>query len=107
MSMQHNHNHNVHEHGYPGHPESHHHDFAQANRHHFDETAKDFDSIPHAISRGERYVDPRVINRIITRHLLFLGQKRCAEAIREEYEFDKDVTTVMEYACGTGLEFFY
>lgn len=78
MSMQHNH---VHEHGDPRHPESHHHDFAQSNRHYFDETAKDFDSIPHAISRGER----------------------CAEAIRKEYAFDKDITTVMEYACGTGL----
>ena len=31
--------------------------------------------------------------------------KRCAEAIRKEYAFDKDVTTVMEYACGTGLGF--
>lgn len=28
------------------------------------------------------------------------------EAIRKEYAFDKDVTNVMEYACGTGLEFF-
>jgi len=78
-SMQHNDH--VHEHADPGHPESHHHDIAQANRHFFDKTAKDFDSIPHAISRGER----------------------CAEAIRKEYAFDKDVTNVMEYACGTGL----
>jgi hypothetical protein len=54
-------------------------------------------------SRGERYVDPRVN---ITRYLLlFLGQKGWAEAILKEYEFDKDVTSVMEYAFGTGLEF--
>jgi len=80
--MQH-HDH-VHEHWHadPGHPESHHHhDIAQANRHFFDKTAKDFDNIPYAISRGER----------------------CAEAIRKEYAFDKNVTNVMEYACGTGL----
>jgi len=75
------HNVHLHEHSDPGHPESHHHGVAQANRHYFDKTAKDFDSIPHAISRGER----------------------CAEAIRKEYVFDKDVTNVMEYACGTGL----
>jgi len=75
------HNHHIHAHGGGGDQESHHHDIAQANRHHFDKTAKDFDSIPYAISRGER----------------------CAEAIRKEYVFDKDMTTVMEYACGTGL----
>lgn len=96
------HNHQVDEHGDPGHPESHHHDVAQANRHHFDETAKDFDSIPHAISRGERYVNPWVNILVFT----FFWQKRCAEAIRKEYAFDKDVTTMMEYACGTGLGFF-
>ena len=52
------HNDHVHEHGHgdTGHPESHHHDFAQANRHFFDEIAKDFDSIPQATSRAERYV---------------------------------------------------
>jgi len=70
------HNHHTHEHqGF------HHQDIAQANRDHFDKTAKDFDAIPFAISRGER----------------------AAEAIRKEYPFDKDVTTMMEYACGTGL----
>ncbi|KAF8812000.1 S-adenosyl-L-methionine-dependent methyltransferase [Phlegmacium glaucopus] len=74
MSTQHNHH--IHEHA--GH---HHHDVAQANRDHFDKTAKNFDAIPHAIARGER----------------------SAEAIRKEYPFDKDVTTMMEYACGTGL----
>ena len=106
MSMQHNHH--VHEHGDPGHQESHHHDFAQANRHHFDETAKDFDSFPHAISRGERYVNLRVniVNITLIFTSFFFGKKRFAEAIRKEYVFDKEVTTVMEYACGTGLEFF-
>lgn len=36
---------------------------------------------------------------------LFSAKKSCVEAIRKEYVFHKDVTNVMEYACGTGLKF--
>lgn len=90
------HNHHTHEH-----QEFHHHDTAQANRDYFDKTAKDFDTIPFAVFRGERYVDQNVsANRKLAETK---GVFRSAEAIRKEYPFDKDVTTMMEYACGTGI----
>ena len=61
--------------------------------------------MPSLVENGTS-IESRYLNQS-TRYLPFFGaKKRCAEAIRKEYVFDKDVTTVMEYACGTGLEFF-
>ncbi|KAF8162777.1 S-adenosyl-L-methionine-dependent methyltransferase [Crassisporium funariophilum] len=59
----------------------HHHDVAQANRQHYDENAKHFGNYKFALSR----------------------KKRSAEAILKVYPFNKETTTMMEYACGTGL----
>ncbi|KAG5634465.1 hypothetical protein H0H81_001848 [Sphagnurus paluster] len=55
--------------------------FAEANRTHFDAIAHKYDDSPHAIVRS----------------------RRTAAKIREFYPFDEETTTIMEYACGTGL----
>ncbi|KAF9464582.1 S-adenosyl-L-methionine-dependent methyltransferase [Collybia nuda] len=55
--------------------------FAEANKTHFDKVAHEYDEMPHATERG----------------------RRSAEALRNAYPFDEQTTSVMEYACGTGL----
>ncbi|KAF8061712.1 S-adenosyl-L-methionine-dependent methyltransferase [Lyophyllum atratum] len=55
--------------------------FSEANKTHFNATAHEYDDIPHALERA----------------------RRTAARMRESYTFDEDATTVMEYACGTGL----
>ncbi|KAF9009518.1 S-adenosyl-L-methionine-dependent methyltransferase [Cyathus striatus] len=71
--MAHQHNHH--------HDHHHGHDFVEANKDHYNQHAHSFDSIPYAVERAER----------------------SALAMRNVYSFDKERTTVMEYACGTGL----
>ncbi|KAF5386915.1 hypothetical protein D9615_002001 [Tricholomella constricta] len=56
-------------------------DFAEANRAHFNTIAHEYDDMPHAIERA----------------------RRTAARLRTAYDFNEDTTTVMEYACGTGL----
>lgn len=48
---------------------------------HFDANQEEFENHPHAVERGVR----------------------TALALREAYAFDKDKTTVLDFACGTGL----
>ncbi|KAG6883429.1 hypothetical protein C0993_006246 [Termitomyces sp. T159_Od127] len=55
--------------------------FIEANKTHFDKTAAQYDEYPHALERA----------------------RRTAMKIREAYNFKEDITTVLEYACGTGL----
>jgi len=61
------HNHPNHEH--TGHQGIHHHDIAQANRHHFDKTAKDFDAMPFITSRGEGSVANQGITGILLKEI--------------------------------------
>ncbi|KAF9809245.1 hypothetical protein IEO21_07474 [Rhodonia placenta] len=65
------------------HGHEHPHDFASANRDHFNETAHEYDDRPHALELARR-----------------LGQ-----AIRKTYPslLDEDSTAMMDFACGTGL----
>ncbi|KAG6898456.1 hypothetical protein C0993_006790 [Termitomyces sp. T159_Od127] len=55
--------------------------FIEANKTHFDKTAAQYDEYPHALERA----------------------RRTAMKIREAYNFKEDITTVLEFACGTGL----
>ncbi|KAG6877398.1 hypothetical protein C0992_010041 [Termitomyces sp. T32_za158] len=55
--------------------------FVEANKDHFDKTAAQYDEYPHVLERA----------------------RRTAIRIREAYDFEEDITTVLEYACGTGL----
>ncbi|GLB35538.1 putative methyltransferase [Lyophyllum shimeji] len=55
--------------------------FSEANKTYFDTIAHQYDDKPHAAERA----------------------RRTAAALRKAYEFKEDSTTVMEYACGTGL----
>ncbi|KAF8652222.1 hypothetical protein AX16_004500 [Volvariella volvacea WC 439] len=59
----------------------HHHDYVAANEAFFNENAHKFDDVPHAIERAQRV----------------------AAAVRNFHDLDKETTTVMEFACGTGL----
>ncbi|KAG5641802.1 hypothetical protein DXG03_004168 [Asterophora parasitica] len=54
--------------------------FSEANQSHFDGIAHEYDK-PQAIERA----------------------RRTAVKMRKAYDFDEDGTTVLEYACGTGL----
>jgi len=56
-------------------------DFAQANKLHFDGIAHEYDDRPLAIERA----------------------RRSATMMRTAYDFDENSTSVMDYACGTGL----
>ncbi|TFK31989.1 S-adenosyl-L-methionine-dependent methyltransferase [Crucibulum laeve] len=75
MSHSHTHGPGEHHHGHS------HHDYTNANQEHYDKTATEYDAIPGAVERSQRSV----------------------EALRDAYPFDKSSTTVMEFACGTGL----
>jgi len=55
--------------------------YAAANKAHFNTIAHEYDEIPHAAE----------------------GARRSAEAMRKAYVFTQEATTVMDYACGTGL----
>ncbi|RDB19283.1 hypothetical protein Hypma_013693 [Hypsizygus marmoreus] len=55
--------------------------FAEANKAHFNNIANEYDELPHARERA----------------------RRTANAVRKAYSFDENETTVMEFACGTGL----
>ncbi|KAJ7144936.1 S-adenosyl-L-methionine-dependent methyltransferase [Mycena crocata] len=59
----------------------HHHDFASANQALFDEHAHKAEHRPHAPELAESV----------------------SNAILQAYPFDKDTTTVLDYACGTGI----
>ncbi|KAG5727411.1 hypothetical protein E4T56_gene11935 [Termitomyces sp. T112] len=55
--------------------------FIEANKDHFDKNAHEYDEQPYALERA----------------------RRTAIKMREAYDFKEDITTVLEYACGTGL----
>ncbi|KAK7043648.1 hypothetical protein VNI00_008259 [Paramarasmius palmivorus] len=74
-SHQHPHNHNHHGHGH-GHG-----DHAALNKAHFDSHAESYDDTPGAIE--------------LTRKI--------GEGVLESISFDKEKTTVLDFACGTGL----
>ncbi|KAF9009517.1 S-adenosyl-L-methionine-dependent methyltransferase [Cyathus striatus] len=63
------------------HHHHHDHDVVAANKDHYDQHAHSYDSIPYTGERAER----------------------AALAMREIYSFNKEETTVMDFACGTGL----
>ncbi|KAG6831248.1 hypothetical protein H0H87_005814, partial [Tephrocybe sp. NHM501043] len=71
--------------------------FAEANKTHFDTIAHEYDDQPHALERARRYVQSFKKFMKISMH------KRTAARMREFYDFNEDITTVLEYACGTGL----
>ncbi|KAG6915304.1 hypothetical protein DXG01_012227 [Tephrocybe rancida] len=56
-------------------------DFAEANKAHFDNIAHEYDDQPNALERA----------------------RRTAARMRQSFDFNEDSTTVLEYACGTGL----
>lgn len=81
MSHSHSHDHahgpshsHLHSHGPGGH------DFSQANADHFDKTATQYDDM--AKSKG--------VDRMVA-------------AMQNAYAFDKDSTTILDFACGTGM----
>ncbi|KAF5324675.1 hypothetical protein D9611_004094 [Ephemerocybe angulata] len=80
----HSHGHGHHHHHHPGTGSGHGHNFAnmaEANKHHYDQHVDDFDTFPHAKTRAQR----------------------SALAMREAVSLSKDSSTVLEFACGTGL----
>ncbi|KAI0062076.1 S-adenosyl-L-methionine-dependent methyltransferase, partial [Artomyces pyxidatus] len=64
-----------------GHSHSHAHDVGANNAHHFDDVARKYDDIPGAQELA----------------------RRVGIAMRSVYPFDEDETTVLDFACGTGL----
>lgn len=71
-----------HSHGEHISPHSHSHGYAEANKGHYDEEeAKKYDERPSAIELA----------------------RRLGEAMVKAYPFDESRTTVMDFACGTGL----
>ncbi|EPQ50567.1 S-adenosyl-L-methionine-dependent methyltransferase [Gloeophyllum trabeum ATCC 11539] len=67
------HHHEHHEHG--------HGNFAESNKKYFDEHAAKYDDVPGAVELASRI----------------------SEKILKKYPFDEERTTVLDYACGTGL----
>ncbi|KAG6902659.1 hypothetical protein C0995_013351 [Termitomyces sp. Mi166 len=55
--------------------------FVENNKDYYDKIAHEFDQQPHALERA----------------------RRTAIKLREAFDFKEDTTTVLEYACGTGL----
>ncbi|KAK7047822.1 hypothetical protein VNI00_006150 [Paramarasmius palmivorus] len=75
MDPHHHHHHHQHEHG-SGLP-----NLAEANKAHFNENAHNYDAIPYILE----------------------ATKKIGEGILAAIPFDKESTTVLDYACGTGL----
>ncbi|EAU93366.1 hypothetical protein CC1G_04345 [Coprinopsis cinerea okayama7 len=81
-SAGHHHHHHAHGHAHGHAPQNHgHQDRAEANRAHFNEHTHLFNEWPHAKERRERTI----------------------EALLKYNTLDKENTTVLEFACGTGL----
>ncbi|KAF9029266.1 S-adenosyl-L-methionine-dependent methyltransferase [Hymenopellis radicata] len=79
----HGHTHAAHEHGHTHGAHEHGHDYASANKEHFDRTAGEYDSkIP-------------AIKEITAKEAKFI--------ISDGYKFDPSSTTLLNFACGTGL----
>ncbi|ESK90982.1 s-adenosylmethionine-dependent methyltransferase [Moniliophthora roreri MCA 2997] len=75
MHSHHHHHHHQHGHGHD------HGDLAAANKAHFNENAHNYDTTPYILE----------------------ATKKIGEGILAEIPFDKESTTVMDFACGTGL----
>ena len=78
MSHSHNHNHN---HVHDTHVHDENHDYAEANRAHFDKEAESHDD------------DPAPVIEM---------SKRLGPAVLQAYPFDEDKTAVLDYACARG-----
>lgn len=82
MSHSHSHSHGHHAAGH-GHEHSHHHhgDVSAVNQEYFDKIASTYDDKPGALEAA----------------------RRITAAMRQEYAFDEEKTSVLDYACGTGM----
>ncbi|KAL0579189.1 hypothetical protein V5O48_002811 [Marasmius crinis-equi] len=77
-------------------------DLAAYNKAHFDAHAHSYDNTPHIVETNKKWVVPP---RTPIQHSDNFGIhiRRIGKAISETIPLSKDSTTVLEYACGTGL----